>query len=64
MSLSKKVAWIASQLPEYDADDIEDVLRENITHPSIMVAEVQMLSSDYDMEFERWSRKVSSLLGD
>lgn len=55
--MSKKSDWIASQMPEENADDILDVLLNNITQPSRFVAMVKSLEAEYDKEMEDWSRK-------
>ena len=61
--MNKKALWIAEQ-GNFNADDVYDVLLGYITAPRSFVQEVMALSNDYDMEFEEWSRKVNSSLGD
>ena len=57
--MNKKVEWIAKQLPEYSADDIEDVISGNITQPTDFVSEILYCAAAYGMEMEKWSHKVN-----
>ena len=46
--MNKKAEWIAKQYPEYNADDIYDVLIGTITSPRDLVEDVNAASDEYD----------------
>ena len=57
LSLYKKAKWIAEQMNE-NMDDLEDVLRGNITGPSRFVSEVESYASEYDYEMAQHMGKL------
>jgi len=58
--LLSKTQFIAKQLPEYNADDIYDVLLGNITKPTDFVDEVMAAADFYDSLLEKGINRDNS----